>query len=63
MKYIFEYILIISSIVIFIHSIGYLPLKITYFIIGTLSGFILLFIGLNRIINKVRRVEDRGLNR
>ncbi len=63
MKYIIEYILIGVSIALFIHSIGYLPLKITYFTIGTFTGFILLFIGLNRMIKKVRRNEDRGLNR
>ncbi len=63
MKYIVEYILIILSIAIFIHSIGYLPLKITYFTMGTFTGFIILFLGLNRIIKKVREDENRGLNR
>ena len=63
MKYIVEYILIILSLAIFIHSIGYLPLKITYFTIGTFTGFIILFLGLNKIIRKVRKGEDRGLNR
>jgi len=63
MKYIMEYILITVSIAVLIHSIGYLPLRITYFTLGTLTGFTILFIGINRIIRKVREGEDRSINR
>ncbi|HIQ13754.1 MAG TPA: hypothetical protein EYH44_05185 [Thermoprotei archaeon] len=63
MKEFLDYILILISIAIFIHSLGYLPLKITYFTISSLTGFILLLIGLNRIVKRLRVYEDRDTYR
>ena len=51
-----EYILLIISIILLIHSIGYLPYQLTYFYIGGGLSIILLFISLYRIIKRVRRV-------